>query len=128
MSAETVRIDGIEAALRDVLTAYSDEIHGETVKLVKNIAKKTLKNLEKDSPRSRGEYAKGWKVKTRQSASEAEAVLYNQLPGLTHLLENGHQLRQGGRSPALPHIRKNERRAVRDFESGCEDILRNAGY
>ena len=33
------------------------------------------------------------------------AVLYNKTDGaLTHLLEHGHALRQGGRSPAIVHI------------------------
>ena len=79
-------------------------------------------------PKDRGEYARKWKVKTTSTPDSVECTIYNQLYGLTHLLENGHALRQGGRSPSTPHIQKNEQKANKDFEEGCKEIINNAGY
>lgn len=62
-------------------------------------------------PGDTGAYAAGWKVKADQASFfGAGAIVYNaSKPGLTHLLEEGHQLfihgkDTGRRAPAYPHI------------------------
>lgn len=110
------------------LLGYSNEIKQGVIKLAKKAAKNTTKDLETDSPKDRGEYARKWKTKTTNLSDGVECTIYNQLYGLTHLLENGHALRQGGRAPSAPHIQKNEQKANKDFEEGCKEIINNAGY
>ena len=41
-------------------------------------------------------------------------------PSLTHLLENGHELRQGGFAPAIPHIRP-------AFEQAADELRKELG-
>lgn len=67
-----------------------------------NEARKILKNT---SPEKTGEYAGGWATKRTQNG----VIVYNaKLPGLTHLLEHGHVVRNKsgrcGRAPAIKHI------------------------
>lgn len=71
-------------------------------------AQKVVKILKNTSPKNRGKYARSWKVKQEGALN----IVYNQYPGYTHLLENGHDVIRGGRkvgrAPAHPHIKPAE--------------------
>ncbi len=43
---------------------------------------------------------------------------------LTHLLEDGHAKRDGGRTKAMPHIQKHEQDAVQEFERRVEEVIK----
>lgn len=58
---------------------------------------------------SRRKYANGWQYKMVGNRWASEVIIYaGKQPGMTHLLEHGHALRNGGRSvgktKARPHI------------------------
>lgn len=62
-------------------------------------------------------YAKGWSMRS----TELGIIIYNKnLPGLTFLLEHGHDIiRNGakvGRTRAYPHIKPAEEMGVQEFE------------
>lgn len=73
------------------------------------VARDARKKLIETSPRGKGKehYADGWSVKKKRvNSNKFEIEVYNKTkPSLTHLLENGHALRQGGRAPAIKHIK-----------------------
>ena len=83
-------------------------------------AREAVKELKRTSPRRTGKYAAAWKSKKETSGrlSYGKAV-YNENGYLSHLLENGHALRRGGRSigkgrvPPKPHIAPAEQTALR---------------
>ena len=114
-----------------------DEIMGEYVDHVKKVAKADIRAVGKEcvtklkeasTKRKKkggtpGAYASGWKLKMQGTGG----VVYNATnPGLTHLLEYGHNLRQGGRWNGAPHIKGVEqwaieelpKRVAEDLESG----------
>ncbi len=90
-------------------------------------AKECKENLEADSPvGATGKYKKGWKVTvTLDTPSEKHTVIHNKEYRLTHLLEDGHATRNGGRTRAFPHIKKNEEKANAAFEERVEEVLSN---
>jgi len=45
---------------------------------------------------------------------------------LTHLLENGHALNQGGRAKKYPHIKFGEELAIRRMEEVTRGVIENA--
>lgn len=47
---------------------------------------------------------------------------------LTHLLENGHALRNGGRTRAFPHIIYGEKLAERRMQELTDKAVRDAGH
>ena len=98
----------INAQLNDILEEYSKEVEDTTRKVTKEIAKESASKLRSNSPRKTGAYASGW---TSKMTDEKTAVVYNKKkPQLTHLLENGHVIRNkkgsygrvGGRKHIAP--------------------------
>jgi hypothetical protein len=88
---------------------------------MRKTAARAKKELRTASPKKTGRYAKGWAVngeseKTRLSGQARSVVVYNRTDyQLTHLLEHGHALRQGGRAKAIPHIEPVARRTGERF-------------
>ena len=129
----TIRTDELAKAITDILEDYE----GATFDVIKDatdeVAKQVVEELQQTSPRSHGkrtsgDYAKGWKQKRQNvGANRYSRIAYN-YPHyrLTHLLEYGHALPQGGRAKAEPHIAQAEQNAIRAFEQkvkrGIEQI------
>lgn len=91
--------------LKAVLDDYSAEVKALVEKELKSIVKETAQKLKSTSPRKTGEYASGW---TFRRDGDGYIVYNGKSPGLTHLLENGHVIknRKGtyGRTRPIKHI------------------------
>jgi len=125
--SETVDIDGLAAAIVRNLEAYSDEVTAGIKKAEDVTAKECKENLEAESPDgATHKYKNGWKVTvTANTPLEKHTVIHNKEYRLTHLLEDGHATRSGGRTRAFPHIKPNEEKANAAFEKRVEEVLRN---
>lgn len=125
-----ISIDDLADEIMDALEEYAEVSIMEFEKIAKDIAKQAVKKLKASSPKGtgtkKGHYASGWSVSViKKSAHTFEFVVHNKKkPGLTHLLENGHQLRQGGRAKAFPHILAVEQWCKEEFVRRTEDMLR----
>ena len=112
--SKAVTIDTFAAEIEKILEQYGDEINNRMDDVVNDLGKKAVKQLRATSPVDEGApksgaYAKGWRLeKSGKSRLTHEAIVYNRYAGLVHVLEHGHALRQGGRSPAVPHVKKVE--------------------
>lgn len=100
----------ISAQIDDILMAYSSQVRQVAKEEFKNQADETKKMLRQSSPRnrkgSRRGYAKDWDKKPN---GEGGWVVYNRHTyQLTHLLENGHVIKNGvgkyGRVKPRKHI------------------------
>lgn len=90
----------------EILTEYADRVKETAQKDIKAVAKESVQKLKATSPvgdgKQKGRYASGWTSKKDGDGM----VVYNRTDaGLTHLLEYGHNLRQGGRWGGSPHIK-----------------------
>lgn len=110
----------IEAALQE----YSDEIAEDIKDEVKRVAKEAVEELKSTSPKKTGEYKKGWKTRVEyEGRDDIRMTVYNGKKGqLTHLLENGHAIKNGtgrtyGRTRAFPHIVQAEQHAAEKLEN-----------
>ena len=124
----TESIITISADIEKALTKYSDDISDGIKNLSDECADELKEELKKTSPRKRGKYAKAWKVKNLSNGRLNYAnVVYNPRGQLTHLLENGHALRRGGRSigivKAYPHISPAENKIKKKYENGIKEII-----
>jgi len=112
MARKTV-IDKLAEDIGKILDEYQDDIKGNVAEIVTQSAKKGAQALRRASKQATtthtGDYAKGWTSQVYKERLGTSAVIYNNHPGLPHLLEHGHVTRNGtGRTypptPAREHI------------------------
>ena len=96
------------------LAAYSDEVTEEVDKIAEQVADETVDELKETSPKRYGKYRRSWKKK--------KFVVFNAVASLTHILENGHLSRNGGRVAGIVHIKPAEEKAIQNFEKRIKEI------
>lgn len=121
-----VEIKGDLHGLAAELAKFTEaEVLQATETAAKKTAQDAVKALKAKSPKRKGHtrYAAKWKAKKQDGGY----VVYNELPGLTHLLEKGHDIvRHGakvGRAKAYPHIAPVEQEANEAFLKNTLDEL-----
>ena len=112
--SKKVTVDNLASAIMKELEEYRDVTDEAVEKGVSETAKEAVKELRNAHPSGSGRYGswdkkynKGWKVMQtkRDKRYHKKATIHNETDyQLTHLLEKGHALRQGGRAQAFPHI------------------------
>ncbi len=111
--------------LNEIMGDYVEEVKAVSKKEIRAVAKECVQKLKATSPRREkggtpGAYASSWTVKTVGD----EVIVHNKDHyQLTHLLEHGHALRQGGRARAIEHIAPVEAWAVDELPKRIEDEL-----
>lgn len=120
-----IKSQDFEKELSSILQDYADMTQADlsgTVREVVNMARRTVRELspvEEDPPKGRaaGRYKRGWRTKIVNEGYTVTGYVYQgTLPGLTHLLEYGHAMRQGGRAEADEHISVAQEEASKSFE------------
>ena len=119
-----ITIDLLSSTIEEMLTDYSAEVKKTVAEVLPKVARDTVKELKKTSPKKTGDYASGWKSKKETSRIGTKVTIYNDAkPYLTHLLENGHANRDGGRTSGIPHIKPAEQNAIKETIKQIEDSL-----
>lgn len=123
--AETIQVQ-----MAKILDEYDQEVQDVTNASIKKVARATVNRLKNSSPKKSGRYAKGWSVKDlNRHGNIVNVVVHNRTDyQLTHLLENGHLIRNKkgtyGRAPAHPHIGPAEQWAIDELPAEIERELR----
>lgn len=112
--SKKVTVNNLASAIMKELEEYRDVTDEAVEKGVSETAKEAVQELRNAHPSGSGQYGswdkkynKGWKVMQtkRDKRYHKKATIHNATDyQLTHLLEKGHALRQGGRARAFPHI------------------------
>lgn len=121
-----IPVDMLTQEVDKILSEYGGDVQGNLNTIVGQMSKKgaqTLRQQSKNTFGGTGKYAKGWTSTVETGRVSAQGTIYNKTPGLPHLLENGHALRGGGRTPGRPHIKPVEEALVREFESKVKSKL-----
>ena len=123
-----INIDQIANEIANNLTKYGQSVQEGIDLSSEKVAKKTVKTLKQTSTENTGDYKKGWTdTKEKEFATNTSHTVHNKTDyQLTHLLENGHAKRGGGRVEARPHIKQAEEQAVDEFIQEVEEVIRNA--
>lgn len=120
--AKKISIDQLSQEIMKELEAFQ----GQTEETIENVIIKTaddaVQRLRNAHPSGSGQYGswdaynKSWKKRVDFKKAKKSGVVYNEKHyRLTHLLEKGHALRQGGRTRAFPHIEPVERFVNEEF-------------
>ena len=102
----------ITAQMNELLTTYNEEVREAVDTSAKNAAELCMNQLKSTSPKrpKHGEYARSWAVKVEEGSNGvAQYTVHNKRHyQLTHLLENGHVIRNKkgtyGRTRPIKHI------------------------
>ena len=119
--------DDLAKQLSQALQDYAEELT-ETVKTgVDQVGKEVNEEIRSHITfRQRtGKYVKSFRLTTTEDSLYKKVKVWHVANGqhrLTHLLENGHALRTGGRARAFPHIQYGEQLA----QKRMEDLVKEA--
>ena len=125
--AKLTPLDRFAADVEKILQEYGEDVQENLNDIVAEMLKKgakTLKSQSRSTFGGTGKYAGGWTSQTETGRTSAQGTIYNgRLPGLPHLLENGHANRGGGRTAGRAHIAPVEEALVKEFESKVKSKL-----
>ena len=128
MAKHKVTIDDLDKAVIKIIDQYGKDLQWNVVKAARKVARKgreALSELSKqfDERWGKGKYSSGWRVQEKEDKYGIYEVIYqSKQPMLTHLLEYGHELWQGGRAKAYPHISVVAEKLPEDFS---EEVIKS---
>lgn len=128
--ARKIKGDQLTQEVTNLLWAYTENYAANAFDDTVRLARKGARKLRLVSRQKfgKGEYSEGWKVTTTGKRKQIawSAMIYNEHPGLPHLLEHGHVTRNGtGRTykptPAHEHIESIHDELLEEFEDMLKD-------
>lgn len=128
-----INIDELANAIAKELESYTEEVTDELKKVVDKVGKEVDQEIKSHITFKQltGKYVKAFRVKTSYEDKFNKRNTWYVANGqhrLTHLLENGHALRDGGRSEAYPHIKYGEELAIKRMEELAKEVVQNAKH
>lgn len=139
MAKDKISIDDLADAIGERLRVYQ----GETAHKVLNVTQKTMKRFVKITkqtaprqtadPKRKGTLRAGTFARAIRSTVEdngitgSKGIWYvgGKEYSLTHLLVNGHQLRQGGRTKGDPFLENALESVADEYIKGIEEAVKN---
>ncbi len=117
--------------INKILNEYSNDIQEAIVHQADLVSKLGVNKLQSNSPKRTGKYSKGWKVKSKVGNGFVNNTIYNKNPGLTHLLEKPHVIKnqygEWGTSKPKVHIYPVEQFVIKDFENAVKRVIQSGG-
>ena len=108
------KTESVTAQMKELMDEVNKDVERSAKTNIQRVAKESVQKLKNTPPRKTGSYASGWGTKKQ---GEMDVVVHNRTDyQLTHLLENGHVIKNKkgtyGRAPGIKHIAPVEEWAV----------------
>lgn len=120
MASKVIPVERLATEIKTILDEYSDDITQDLEKITESVAKagsKAIRASARSTFGGTGKYASGWTQRIERKGYWTKATIYNgKTPGLPHLLEYGHAMRNGGRVTGRAHIEPVEQQISQQFE------------
>lgn len=117
----------ITKELLEAMTQYTDEVKEEIDQIINDVAKEAKSDVRSGSPVRTGAYRKSWAVSfDKKKSGNAGFTVYAKAPHyrLTHLLEDGHKTKNGGKTKQQPHIRQVQDWADKEALKRIEEAIK----
>ena len=126
MSNQTISVDNLSTAVKKELEEYCSFTAEEVKQIVGEVSENVKNEIMEAAPVDTGAYRKSWRVSKQQETSTSLSMIVHSEKRyrLTHLLENGHAKRGGGRVAARVHIAPAEEHAERQLMEKVERSLK----
>lgn len=125
-----ISIEGLADAIEKELTIYSKEITEGVKRETKKSVTKLVKRTQETAPVGRRKHHYRENIASRKLEETDRGVTYQwYVKGsdyrLSHLLENGHANRDGGRTEGTHFIKKASDPILEEYEHAIEEVCRN---
>jgi hypothetical protein len=130
-NSNQIRPEELSDTIMEGLREYAKLASEDMKDAVKETAKDVKKDIQSGAPVDKsknaphpGRYKKSWKTKKLSETAESlDMVVYAGDYQISHLLENGHAKRGGGRVAAIPHIKPAEEKGAKELEEKITEAL-----
>ena len=126
----TTTIDGLSDAIAETLTLYSDHVNEGIRKQTKKSMRQLIKETKGTAPV--GHRHKHYRDSITSKVTNNSSLFYEEtwyVKGsdyrLSHLLNNGHALRDGGRYAGTQFITKASVSVLKDYEEAIEEVVKD---
>lgn len=133
--------NNLAEAIMDYLEEEIEDIEENVKEITDELTKKAVKELQQNSPKRTGDYAKSWRRQVINTWSKKKYSKYltnrryvvrihnKNYYMLTHLLEFDHATRNGNkRTKPQPHIRPVEEKYNKMYETRLTTAIRTRAY
>lgn len=122
-----VTVDELAEAIGKELGDYFDDITEDVKTAVEVTTRECVAEIKQRSPRRTGAYRRSWTATEmfNRRGSIRFTVHNKKHYRLTHLLEDGHAKKNGGRVEGTPHIAPAEQNAEKNLIKRIEEAIRN---
>ncbi len=123
---KTIPVEQLATEVMDGLEEYADLAAEVLKKEIQETGKSVKNQISQTAPKKSGRYASSWAVKKLSETSNSLQVTVHSRNRymLTHLLENGHAKRGGGRVDGIPHIAPAEEMGAKELEDRIARALK----
>lgn len=126
-----IKIDELADAIINEMQNYSQDITDGIKEKMDVVGKECNEEIKKHITfeQPTGKYVKGFAVDNTYENKCKKTLVWHvkgKQASLTHLLENGHALRNGGRSKAFPHIKFGEDYVKKRMVEVVEEVVKDA--
>lgn len=106
--SKTIQASEFATEMEKLVKEYGDSVAGAIKDVVPKVAKRSATLVRADAPHDKGQYKKS--IKAEKVYETPATIKYNVHATngqyrLSHLLENGHATKNGGRTKAQPHFK-----------------------
>lgn len=121
----SIGVESLASEIAKGLAEYNQAVTDGIKEVVEKVSTQAVTSLKNESPKRKGTYAKDWtSIKAYEDRMSKRKTVYNKSNyQLTHLLEKGHALRNGGRSKTIEHIKPIEEAMINEFENEAKRVI-----
>lgn len=122
-----VTVDELAEAIGKELGDYFDDITEDVKNAVEVTTRECVAEIKQRSPKRTGAYRRSWTATEmfNRRGSIRFTVHNKKHYRLTHLLEDGHAKKNGGRVEGTPHIAPAEQNAEKNLIKRIEEAIKN---